>query len=460
MIQILLTKYWVLAHLLVIAGTLCFDPTPSVVVGLWGVATVLIMTLCLPPILKGESFWMARQRIALSLKRDVLLYAAGLAVLYVGIQLLNGPRELVYAAELKRWIFSDPACPGLPSSVGPAAGVSFFVGLLGGVGGALVVRNALPRKQRLLLLIGLGCLTGLLALGGILVQLCTGTAPAFAWFGDAFSAGMLWLLMLCVQLGLVLETFLEHHRKMLITSLTVASFNLLGCLVFGSIVAVLMTLVVLVLYLLFSAVVIRGSGLYPRFVWFCGLWLPILLCIGIAVSVRSFEAVAQLFDVTLWGEQVSAFTQQWSLRSGLALDVFGKNPMLGVGPDGLTHFGPACLNGKLEWSLWRAGGTAWSCDFLRLLATCGLMGTVLLLIPGGVMLGRCMMRWVEYYQHSPASRHHQYSLRYLFVLIGSLVGVVCMLVAAWLGTPLHSPAGLCIFLLVCACMGGWMPRRR
>ena len=31
---------------------------------------------------------------------------------------------------------------------------------------------------------------------------------------------------------------------------------------------------------------------------------------------------------------------------------------------------------------------------------------------------------------------------------------------ALFGTPLHVPAVLCAFLIVCACMGGWMPRPR
>ena len=96
------------------------------------------------------------------------------------------------------------------------------------------------------------------------------------------------------------------------------------------------------------------------------------------------------------------------------------------------------------------------CDFLRLLAERGMVGALLLLLPGCALIGRCLMRWTEFRQ----DRRHRYSLRYVFVLAGSVVGVLAALVASFFGTPLHTPAVLCAFVIVCACMGGWMPRPR
>ncbi len=460
MVQILLTKYWVLAHLLVTAGTLCFDPSPSAMTGVWCAASLFIMMFTLPPILKGESFWLARTRVSQAIRKDVFLYAALLAMLYVGVQLLNGPRELVYEPELKRWLFEAPTFAGFPSSINPELGKPFFAGLVGGLACVVAIRSVLPRKQRLYLLIGMGCLTGVLALGGYLFALITGSAPTFAWLGTPFEAGMLWWLVLCVNLGIALEAFLERHHKTLIWSLAVAFVNLLGAMFFGSLLAMLMVALVVVLYVPFAVVLVKGSGNYPRILWNCVLLLPVLFGILIGLALKPGIEVATFFDMEAWQAGAATFGDQWAFRSGLALEVFEKNPMLGVGPEGLQHYAPFCLEGKLDWSLWRSGGTAWSCDFLRLFATCGLMGTLLLLIPGGMLLGRCMMRWVDYRQHVASSRHVSYSYRYLFVLIGSLVGVLGILIASWFGTPLHTPAVLCLFLIVCACMGGWMPRRR
>ncbi len=115
MLRLLLTKYWVLAHLLVTVGALCFVPRPSVGLGLWLAASLTLMALCLPPVLKGEGFWVARMRVARAYRTDVVTWAGLLGALYVGIQLLNGPRPLVYASELRRWVFAPPPMPFLPT---------------------------------------------------------------------------------------------------------------------------------------------------------------------------------------------------------------------------------------------------------------------------------------------------------------------------------------------------------
>ena len=106
--------------------------------------------------------------------------------------------------------------------------------------------------------------------------------------------------------------------------------------------------------------------------------------------------------------------------------------------------------------MWRAGGTGVPCDLFALLAARGLLGTVILLLPGVAMLGRCVVRWVAFCQ----ARRRSYSVRYVFVLIGSVMGVAGVLAASVFGAPLQAPAVLGAFLMVCACMGGWMPRAR
>ncbi len=460
MVQILLTKYWVLAHLLVTAGTLCFVPSPSAMVGIWCAVSLLIMMFSLPPILKGESFWLARMRVAQTVRKDVFLYAALLATFYLGIQLLNGPRELLYEVELKKWVFAAPPCRGLPSSIDPSSGASFFAGLIGALACAFAIRMVLPRKQRLYLLVAIGILTGSLAIGVYITSLLTETLPAIVCLERAFEMGLLWWLMLCVNLGIALEAFLERRKSTLLISLLVVFLNILGSMLFGSLLVMLFVAIILLVYIPFVLILVKGSGNYPRMLWNCVLLLPVIFGVLLGFVLKPGIDVMTFFDLESWRTAIASFADQWSLRSGLALEVFQNNPMLGVGPDGLRHYAPFCLEGNVEWSLWRSGGAEWSCDFLRLFASCGLMGTILLLIPGGMLLGRCLMRWTEYHQTVRSARHISYSYRYLFVLVGSLVGVIGILIASWFGTPLHTPAVLYAFLIVCACMGGWMPRRR
>lgn len=457
MVRLLLTKYWVLAHLLVTAGTLCFVPRPSVGLGVWCALSLLLMALCLPPVLKGESFWMARTRVTRLLRQDVVTWAGLLGVLYVGAQLLNGPRTLVYSAELRRWVFSSPPMPFFPSCVEAGVGAPFLAGLLGGLACALAVRCALPRKQRLFALMGLAMLTGLLALGGAVMACVVGGGLSFEWVGGVYDVSVLWLLMFCVSLGVAGEAFLEGHVATFVAALAAACANELGLFAFGRPAAVGVSALVVAVWLAFAVFAVRASGRYPRLLWHCATVLPPVFAAGVGLAlVPGAEAMRAGLDAASWSEAMEAFVAQWSFRAGLALEVLGANPMLGVGPEGFGQMARFYVKGRLGWALWKSGGAALPCDFLRLLAERGMIGALVLLLPGAAMLGRCLMRWVEFRQDT----RHRYSLRYVFVLVGSLLGVLCVLLASLAGTPLHTPAVLCAFLTVCACMGGWMPRAR
>ncbi len=456
MVRLLLTKYWVLAHLLVTAGTLCFVPMPSAAFGIWCALSLVLMMLALPPVLKGESFWLARLRVGRSLRTDVVTWSGLLSVLYVGVQTLNGPRTLAFSSELRRWIFTEPPMRFFPSCINPGAGEAFFVGLVGAMVCALAVRCALTRKQRLFALTGLGMASAVTVLVGV-VWACVAELPTFGWLGGAYDASTLWLLMACVALGMAGESFLEGRVPFFVVSLAVGCVNLLGLFAFGHPLTVSLAVVLGVVWLAFAVFAVRASGRFPRILWYCATLLPVLFAAGIGLSlVPQAGADRAIMSLESWSGLLETFGAQWGFRSGLALEVLGDNPMLGSGADGFAAMARFHLKGSLAWAQWRSGGTAVPCDFLRLLSERGMIGGLLLLLPGAAMLGRCLMRWVEYRQDT----RHRYSLRYIFVLIGSLMGVVSVLLLSLAGTPLHTPAVLCAFVTVCACMGGWMPRAR
>lgn len=453
MLRLLVTKYWVLAHLLVMAGTLCFTPSPRAFLAIWGAASLILMALALPPGRKGETFWMARTRVATAIRLDVVFWSGFLAVIWVGIGLLNGPRAWVYSAALKRWIYDLPPMAFLPSSIEFGLGTGFWAGLTGGLAGAVAVRCALPRSQRLLALLGLGCLTGLLALGALTAGVVTGAAPTLAWLGGCFDASVLWFLLLCTGLGVATEAFLEGHWRTLIWAQGVVVANGMGLAAFAPVEVVAVAAVVAVIYLCLAVAVVRGGGRYPRALWHCAMLLPILFAVGLGLALgpeRTF------WQPEAWAQQLESFFAQWGFRADLALKVMGGEPMLGGGPQAMDFMGKLFVKGGRAWALWRAGGTGVPCDLMKLLAERGLMGTLFLLLPGAAMLGKCLMRWVEF--HQGVRRH--YSLRYIFVFAGCGVGVLGVLFASLIGTPLHTPAVLCVFLIVCATLSGWMPQLR
>lgn len=456
MVRVLLTKYWVLAHLLMIAGTLCFAPVLSAGAGLWAAASLLLMTACLPPVLKGESFWLARSRVAQGLRSDPLVWCLLLVAFYVGSPLFNGPRDLIYSVELRRWIFTDPLFKFFPASIKLGEGVPFFCGIVGGLAAAVAVRVALPRRHRLYALIGLAGLSGILAFGAIIFSLITGTAPTFDWVGGTYAVSTLWILLFSVSLGIAGEAFMEGRIREMAVALGVAFLNQFGLFAFATALPMVLGITISIIYFFFALFAVRAAGRYPRLLWRSVLLLPMFFGAGLGLALAPEGCGVVHLNTELWSEQLAAFSSQWSLRTDLAFRVFGTNPMLGTGPDGFEHMARFFLKGSKNWALWRAGGTGLPCDLFVLFVERGMIGSLLLLLPGAAMLGKCLMRWVEYRQ----SVRKRYSLRYIFVLMGSSLGVIVTLALSFAGTPLHSPAVLCFFLIVCACMGGWMPRPR
>lgn len=454
MVRVLVTKYWVLAHLFAVAGTLCFVPQLSVGLGLWLVSSLLLMAFALPPVLQGESFWMARHRAAGAFRNNAFTYAALLALAVVLIGVWNGPRDLVYESDLRRWVYDVPKAAFLPSTIVPAEGVPFLVGLAGSLACALVTRCILPRKQRLWLLLGLAALSGILAL----------TQVIFDWgLADGFAQSVLWLLMFCVCCGIASEGFLEGHFKTCYVALALAALNTFGIVAAGSPSVLIAMALVALLYLVFSVFIVRGSGRGPRLLWHCVMMLPIPFAagLGLALVPEAQATVVGLFSETL-PDVMADFWRQWRFRWQLGWKVFNSEALLGAGSEGFQHtatFFFKDLDGMMTrqaWALWRAGGTGLSCDFVKLMAERGMMGALFLLLPGVILLGKCLLKFVAFQQ----GHHRHYSYRYLFVAIGSFVGVLLTLLASFLGTPLHSPALLCCFLVVCTCLSGWMPRRR
>ena len=465
MIRILLTKYWVLAHLLLVAGTLCFVPNLSAWFALWAAGSLLLFARFLPPVLKGEGFWAARTRVDRAMGGDILTWSGILAVLYVGIALFNGPRDFVLdlssfnvldLSAKPKWRFTDPPMAFAPSAVNPAEGVPFFVGLLCGVACALAVRAALPRSQRLLALVGVGLLAGLVA---VFALVAPGWTAGLPWLGGMTGAAALWVLLFCVCLGAAGEAFLRRRGRLCAVALTAACLNLLGIFAFGGTLAIVLAGMAAVVWLICAGFAARVSGRKLAVLWGGALGAPLVLA---ALAGFFLAPGGRDFSVLFGNETLSAswetFSTQWSFRQALAFDVLDLDPMLGVGPNGLAHFAEQVLDpaDASGWELWRSGGNALPCDFTRLLMERGLLGAILILLPGIALLGRCVVRGIALSR----LRTRRLDYRYCFVFVGSLLGVVLMLVFSVIGAPLHAPAPLCAFLIVCACLAGWLPRPR
>lgn len=459
MSRLLFTKYWMLVHLLVSAGILCFFAPSAMGCGLWCATSLLLVMFTVPPIYKGESFWSARERVKHAFCKEPLFWAGLPALFFLLAQLFN-PRgtELIgsYDPILKKtlWDYAPAKATWLPSSFEPFAegstGSLFFVAFLVSLTCAIVIRCALPRKQRLLLLIGLTVLSGLYGF----FFTCFGEAclPAM---GDV-ERSLLFILMLCVSLGITMEHFLEHRLTLAMWGLGGAVLNGFSLMAIGSPWMATFGALVILGYIGFTISMVMGKGRGKRFVWAVILILPMFLGPGLGLAVTKKTGPWSIMTrPAVRSEAVETAFEQWSFRTELASALAKDHLVAGQGPGAFDRLAPMRLKGKKAWTQWRADKGLPS-DLFTFILEQGYLGLLLIFLPFGVLLVQALMTLVDYCQH----RHHAYSVRYIFIAITSTVGLLATFALMTFATPLHTPGMLCAVLMVFATLQGWLPRKR
>lgn len=448
-----------LAHLLVSAGILCFFPCHAIGFGLWAVTSLLLVMFTLPPIYKGESFWGARERVKRAFCGDVLFWTGLPALFFLLAQLFNTRgTELIgtYDSILRKtlWDYAPARASWLPSSFDPfaegASGASFFVAFLISLACAIVIRCALPRKQRLALLIGLALISGLY---GFL----------YVCFGDAFLSSMvdtdrslLFILMLCVSIGIVIEHFLERRLSICIWGLVGAALNGFALMAIGSPWLATLGAFFVVVYLFFVISMVMGAGRGKRFVWAVILILPILLSSGLGLAITKKSGPWSIMtNEFVRADMSEAYSEQWSFRTDLASEISRTHIFVGNGPESFEKLAPLRIKGRKQWNLWKAD-TGLPSDFFTFLLEQGIVGTFFIFLPLLVLFVLAIVRLLEYVQN----RHVHYSLRYIFIAITSTIGLIVTFSVSTFATPLHSPAMLCILFMVFATLQGWLPRKK
>lgn len=457
--RLLFTKYWMLVHLLVSASILCFFPCNAMGFGLWATSSLLLVMFALPPIYKGESFWGARERVKRAFSRDLLFWTGLPALFFLLAQLFNNRgTELIgtYDPILRKtiWDYAPAKASWLPSSFDPfaegASGGTFFVAFLIALCCAVVIRCALPRKQRLALLIGLAIISG--AYGFL-----------YACFGDCFlptmvdiDRSLLFILMLCVSFGIVIEHFLENRPRVCIWGLAGIVLNGYALMAIGSPWMATIGAIFVVLYLFFVISMVMGNGRGRRFVWAVILILPVLLGCGLGLAItKKTGPWSVMTNEFVRAESSETYSEQWSFRTDLASDISRTHIFVGNGPEAFEKLAPLRIKGKKNWALWKSDSGLPS-DFFKFLLEQGVVGMFLIFLPLLALFVTAIMRLLEYFQ----DHHSHYSLRYIFIAITSAVGLLTIFVFSTFATPLHSPALLCMLFMVFATLQGWLPRKK
>lgn len=461
--QILLTKYWVLAHLLILAGIQLGVPTLTgkLMPFVWASLSAFLVALLLPPVRQGETFLMARARTGMQLLKDAFFPLILLGGVFLLIQSCNNGRELVFQEDIGKWVYSLPRHPGLPSSVPSVRGVLIALAFFSAFFLTQIQRIALVRKTRAFFLIGFSFIGGILAASTFIRLLCAEAAQVIVPWGffSIQAAGVFHVILFCVSFGCVAEFFLEKKQSLCVLSFVAFVLNFLGGLLSFSMVVISLTLVLNVLAFLLLLFLIRsaknGTMLVPVASLLIGCTLPVAV---VFVLLPQSPGICALFLPEVWTEAFSTYWDNWLFRIGLAWEIWLKQPFLGVGLGGYTHFSPHLLQTAKEWAMFKVDPASAGNDFVQFLCENGVVGFLLLLLPVLMLIGRCLSAWVAFVQGK--SRNHEVSYRYLFLFIGSLIGLFVVFVLSLVGTPFHEPGVLFAAIVVLGCLSSWMPALR
>lgn len=460
-VQLLFTKYWVFAHLMVLAGTLFFLPNTAMKLNatIWCCFSSWLFAYLLPVVLRGETFLLARIRWIDSIIHHVITYMGVLLLLFILCRYYNSGRDFVFNDDILRWEYAKALYPGLPSSITPQAGVSFICALLGGLTCVLLSDSLFTRRLKFYLVqsfLAWGAIGAVIAF--ILMQLHPESTTGWHFICEnSFYAGILHLLLLSVALGCMIGSYLEIRPKRYYWSASCALLNLFGALLSTSlmvwIIAAILTLVGLITFLLAVA---RSKQLKGSLHIIGAIVGVIFAWIYFFTLINTKEMTLPIFTSTYWATQFSQFIEVWVFRNNIALQIWENAPTYGVGFDGVSQVARFHLVSQADWDLFYAPILG-STDHVRFLSEHGILGMFLLYLPVLFLLWRILLKWVTILQDP---LHNAYSYRFIFVFWGTLLGLIIVFLASFVDTPLHDPTVYYVSFCLFGCLPNWLPRAR
>lgn len=169
--------------------------------------------------------WSVRQMLV-SLLKDPIFYTGLCFLALLFVQWWNSERTLLFNYDKHQWIYSTPHVAWLPSAVKAEEAKEMLVWFFPAFSIILCVRHGLRSRNSVHLLFLLMVLNAsVLAVFGI-IQFLSGTSAMywryplpghfFASFGYPNHAGMFFVLMLCLSIGLFVRELVYHHKALVL----------------------------------------------------------------------------------------------------------------------------------------------------------------------------------------------------------------------------------------------------
>ncbi|MDD5706085.1 MAG: O-antigen ligase family protein [Kiritimatiellae bacterium] len=436
---------------------------------LWLVPGLLEMTLLFPPLRKHETEAEARSRVRRQLVKDPLFHIGLALLLFMALQLLNGPRVSVFDTTRGQWMLAAAPVPWLPFCMqrGEAAQGLFWFGTSWAA--MLAVRHGLTRKARINLIEIVVLSAGLLALFG-LVQYASGTnrmfwtlpmtTPFFATFSYAGHAGAFFAISFLASGGLLIAACADEASRARVWRLSVATLlNLLGAtfaLAYGPLLIVWIGVALGTVYALFHLLPLQEGSVRLR------TFAAILLTGGILAFLHFVaypdNAVHARTRQLLTGDyRAGGWVQERETLRRVALRVWRHHPLYGVGTWGFRQQAGMYLDGD-EWTRLRTDDPL-TChsDPLQFLCELGVLG-VGLLLAGLAVLAAPVAARLKYAVLSAGGTGRTWQQRFPPAAVGTLCALLTAFVLGAYDLPFRNPLILLVWCMLLAALPSLLPK--
>ena len=326
---------------------------------------------------------------------------------------------------------------------------------------ALIVRTALSKTSKRLLLQGLVTISGCLAI----IYVVTVCLNIQRYYAQAFGADMsamgtffgFWLIM---GMGLFADALTLFQRRSFLLLLLGVAGNLVGMLFFASALAVCVYLLLTVLMFVYWMVYLAPH--VPRYTQVKVFIVSLLFAAGVGGGliylypknpvVAKIEAALPVSDY--WNMLLATK----KIRTAAAMEIWQEHPWVGVGSDGFYHLAGLSVAAK-DWALLKIDQACVYNDCLQFLCEYGVLGGGLLLAMVVTLMApicyRARIAWQ--YGSNDENEGRIFLLRLSPIVVSGVLATGLCFLESWIASPFRSPGLLLAWTCVMAALPAFLP---
>jgi len=359
------------------------------------------------------------------------------------------------------WKLSAPPVSWAPFSVESRAALTQVSVFAACVSMGLILRVALSKSSKRLLLQVLACSSGCVALYWVFqVSLKTPYYLARTAGADLGASGIFFGFWLLMGMGLFVEALARAQRGIVPLFVLGVVGNLIGMLFFATALSVAayscLAVLLFIYWLIYLAPHVSKSVQLRLFV------VSLLAAGAVSVALMCLfphNPVADKLKAALpLSDYWNALSAMKNIRTETAVQIWQEHPWVGVGADGFYHYVGLSVSAK-DWGLIKAGQSYVCNDGLQFLCEYGVLGAGLLLaVVITLMVPVCYRARIEWKYKVPGDNEGRaFLLRLSPIVVASVLATGVCALESLVASPFRSAALLLAWTCVMAAMPAFLP---